>query len=144
MSPQEPELTSISQAKNIVNYLRIIHRILKPGGIWINLGELASLALRSSSRHTGPLLWHFENNTTNDVSIELDVNEMKQLLDNIGFGITVSAASKSCACHESIFVAVPADGLDHLRFQLGRDAVICIFCRVLDCEEKECLSVAIA
>lgn len=26
------------QAKNIVNYLRIIHRILAPGGIWINLG----------------------------------------------------------------------------------------------------------
>ena len=26
------------QAKNIVNYLRIIHRILAPGGVWINLG----------------------------------------------------------------------------------------------------------
>lgn len=27
-----------TQAKNIVNYLRIIHRILAPGGVWINLG----------------------------------------------------------------------------------------------------------
>jgi carnosine N-methyltransferase len=26
------------QAKNIVNYLRIIYRILVPGGVWINLG----------------------------------------------------------------------------------------------------------
>jgi carnosine N-methyltransferase len=30
----------MSQAKNIVNYLRIIHRILAPGGVWINLGLL--------------------------------------------------------------------------------------------------------
>lgn len=27
-----------TQAKNVVNYLRIIHRILAPGGVWINLG----------------------------------------------------------------------------------------------------------
>ena len=26
------------KAKNIVNYLRIIHRILAQGGVWINLG----------------------------------------------------------------------------------------------------------
>ncbi|KZV96043.1 N2227-domain-containing protein [Exidia glandulosa HHB12029] len=63
----------LDTAKNIVNYLRIIHRILKPGGIWINLG---------------PLLWHFENNTSNDVSIELDMSEMMKLLDMVGFEIT--------------------------------------------------------
>ncbi|KAG6829630.1 hypothetical protein H0H92_003963 [Tricholoma furcatifolium] len=28
----------IDTAKNIVNYLRIIHRILAPGGVWVNLG----------------------------------------------------------------------------------------------------------
>ena len=28
------------QAKNIVNYLRIIYRILAPGGVWINLGTI--------------------------------------------------------------------------------------------------------
>lgn len=27
------------QAKNIVNYLRIVHKILAPGGVWINLGK---------------------------------------------------------------------------------------------------------
>ncbi|KAI0049625.1 N2227-domain-containing protein [Auriscalpium vulgare] len=63
----------IDTAKNIVNYLRIIHKILTPGGIWINLG---------------PLLWHFENNTSNDPSIELDLEEIKELVRQIGFEIT--------------------------------------------------------
>ncbi|KAK0199327.1 N2227-like protein-domain-containing protein [Desarmillaria ectypa] len=60
----------IDTAKNIVNYLRIIHRILAPGGVWINLG---------------PLLWHFENNSTNDPSVELDLEEVKALAHTIGF-----------------------------------------------------------
>jgi carnosine N-methyltransferase len=34
------EHNGLPQAKNIVNYLRILHRILAPGGIWINLGTL--------------------------------------------------------------------------------------------------------
>ncbi|OAX32849.1 N2227-domain-containing protein, partial [Rhizopogon vinicolor AM-OR11-026] len=63
----------IDTAKNIVNYLRIIHRILAPGGVWINMG---------------PLLWHFENNTTNDPSIELDLEEVKTLAQKIGFVIS--------------------------------------------------------
>ncbi|KAI9438377.1 N2227-domain-containing protein [Lactarius indigo] len=62
----------IDTAKNIVNYLRIIHRILVPGGVWINLG---------------PLLWHFEENATNDPSIELDLEEVKALAAQIGFEI---------------------------------------------------------
>ncbi|KAK0447258.1 N2227-like protein-domain-containing protein [Armillaria borealis] len=60
----------IDTAKNIVNYMRIIHRILAPGGVWINLG---------------PLLWHFENNNTNDPSVELDLEEVKALARTIGF-----------------------------------------------------------
>ncbi|TEB32801.1 N2227-domain-containing protein [Coprinellus micaceus] len=63
----------IDTAKNIVNYLRIIHNILAKGGIWINLG---------------PLLWHWENNNTNDLSVELDLEEMKELARKIGFEIT--------------------------------------------------------
>jgi carnosine N-methyltransferase len=62
----------IDTAKNIVNYLRIIHRILAPGGVWVNLG---------------PLLWHFEENTTSDPSIELDLEEVKTLAAHIGFEI---------------------------------------------------------
>ncbi|KAF8830345.1 hypothetical protein HHX47_DHR2000643 [Lentinula edodes] len=64
----------IDTAKNIVNYLRIIHKILAPGGVWINLG---------------PLLWHWENNHTNDPSIELDLVEVKQLAAMVGFEIEV-------------------------------------------------------
>ncbi|KZT00712.1 N2227-domain-containing protein [Laetiporus sulphureus 93-53] len=63
----------IDTAKNIVNYLRIIHRILAPGGVWINLG---------------PLLWHFENNSTNDPSVELTLEEVKTLARKIGFEIS--------------------------------------------------------
>ncbi|EIW53331.1 N2227-domain-containing protein [Trametes versicolor FP-101664 SS1] len=63
----------IDTAKNIINYLRIIHRILAPGGVWINLG---------------PLLWHWENNTTNDPSIELTLDEVKALARSIGFEIS--------------------------------------------------------
>ncbi|KAJ7272424.1 N2227-domain-containing protein [Mycena rebaudengoi] len=63
----------IDTAKNIVNYLRIIHSILAPGGVWINIG---------------PLLWHWENNTTNDPSIELDLEEVKSLARAIGFHIS--------------------------------------------------------
>jgi carnosine N-methyltransferase len=57
-----------------VNYLRIIHRILAPGGVWINLG---------------PLLWHWENNSSNDLSIELDLEEVKTLARQIGFELSV-------------------------------------------------------
>ncbi|KZV71234.1 N2227-domain-containing protein [Peniophora sp. CONT] len=62
----------IDTAKNIVNYLRIMHKILAPGGVWVNIG---------------PLLWHFENNTSNDPSIELDLEEVKELARKIGFDI---------------------------------------------------------
>ncbi|KAL1745155.1 N2227-like protein-domain-containing protein [Schizophyllum fasciatum] len=63
----------IDTAKNIVNYLRIIHQLLAPGGVWINLG---------------PLLWHWENNNTNDPSVELDLEEVKTLARAIGFDIS--------------------------------------------------------
>ncbi|KAF8153322.1 N2227-like protein-domain-containing protein [Crassisporium funariophilum] len=80
--PEEPQFGQwdailtcffIDTAKNIVNYLRIIHRILAPGGVWINLG---------------PLLWHWENNNTNDPSVELDMEELKSLARKIGFELS--------------------------------------------------------
>jgi len=61
----------IDTAKNVVNYLRIFHKILAPGGVWINLG---------------PLLWHWENSRT-DPSIELDLEQVKALVEEIGFEI---------------------------------------------------------
>ncbi|KAB5592962.1 hypothetical protein CTheo_3597 [Ceratobasidium theobromae] len=62
----------IDTAKNIISYLKTIHKILAPGGVWINLG---------------PLLWHWENNNSNDMSIELDLEEVKELARKIGFEI---------------------------------------------------------
>ncbi|KAF8607126.1 N2227-domain-containing protein [Ceratobasidium sp. AG-I] len=63
----------IDTAKNIIGYLKTIHKILAPGGVWINLG---------------PLLWHWENNNSNDMSIELDLEEVKELARKIGFEIS--------------------------------------------------------
>jgi len=66
----------IDTAKNIVNYLQIIYDLLKPEGIWINLG---------------PLLWHWENvgpgAGTSDISIELNLDEIRRLAHKIGFEI---------------------------------------------------------
>ena len=62
-----------------MNYLRIVHRLLAPGGVWVNLG---------------PLLWHWENNGTNDPSVELTLDEVKALTRKIGFEIAV----RVCAC----------------------------------------------
>lgn len=73
MLTKAPELMNgCMQAKNIVNYLRVIHRILAPGGVWINCG---------------PLLWHFEN--SEEISIELSLDEVKSLATQIGFVIQV-------------------------------------------------------
>ena len=43
----------------------------------------------------GPLLWHWENNNTNDLSIELDLEEVKALARKIGFEISVSPRTLS-------------------------------------------------
>jgi len=64
----------IDTAKNIVNYLTIIYELLKPGGVWINLG---------------PLLWHFENTGgSTDPSIELSLDEIRSLAEKVGFQIS--------------------------------------------------------
>ncbi|KAG8894249.1 hypothetical protein FRC01_013068 [Tulasnella sp. 417] len=67
----------IDTAKDIIEYLRIIHQALVPGGIWVNLG---------------PLLWHYENNNTGDVSIEASLDEVKALANAIGFEISQERA----------------------------------------------------
>jgi hypothetical protein len=66
------------QAKNFMNYLRIIHRILAPDGVWINLG---------------PLLWHWEN--SDEISIELTLDDVKELARGVGFELSVGWHSLS-------------------------------------------------
>ncbi|KAM9330709.1 carnosine N-methyltransferase [Gastrophryne carolinensis] len=59
----------IDTAHNILDYIETIWRILKPGGIWVNLG---------------PLLYHFEN-MANELSIELSYEDIKNVALQHGF-----------------------------------------------------------
>ncbi|KAH7047893.1 N2227-like protein-domain-containing protein [Linnemannia elongata] len=69
----------IDTAKNIVDYLETIYKILKKGGVWIN---------------AGPLLWHFEN-TPNEISVELSLEEVIELAKTIGFKMEIQEPAKS-------------------------------------------------
>jgi carnosine N-methyltransferase len=42
----------------------------------------------------GPLLWHFEN-TPNEISVELSLEEVIELAKTIGFKIEIQETSKS-------------------------------------------------
>ncbi|CAG8602709.1 17165_t:CDS:10, partial [Dentiscutata erythropus] len=59
----------IDTAKNILEYIEIFHRILRPGGLWINLG---------------PLLYHYEN-SPDEMSIELSLEQVKAVVKDFGF-----------------------------------------------------------
>jgi len=58
----------LDTAKNVMDYLKVIAHILKPGGYLINMG---------------PLLYHFEDSGT-DPSIELSYEELKSVLPHFG------------------------------------------------------------
>lgn len=62
----------IDTANNFIDYIRRIFMILKPGGIWINLG---------------PLTYHFSG-VKNEISIEAPYETVKQAMVSIGFEIT--------------------------------------------------------
>ncbi|KAG6553566.1 hypothetical protein Mapa_004479 [Marchantia paleacea] len=63
----------IDTAHNILEYLEIIARILKPGGVWINLG---------------PLLYHFADShmcsSDDELSIELSLDDVKTIAGHYG------------------------------------------------------------
>lgn len=56
-------------ANNIVDFLEIIYKILKPGGIFINYG---------------PLLYHFCD-ASNELSIEPSYEDLREIIEKIGF-----------------------------------------------------------
>jgi carnosine N-methyltransferase len=58
----------LDTATNPIEYMRIIHRILKPNGVWINYG---------------PLTYHFENE--DDHSLELPFDQICRISEEIGF-----------------------------------------------------------
>lgn len=59
----------IDCANNIVDFCEIIHRILRPGGVWINLG---------------PLLYHFCD-APNEFSIEPSYEDLRSIIETVGF-----------------------------------------------------------
>ncbi|XP_076855168.1 carnosine N-methyltransferase [Brachyhypopomus gauderio] len=67
----------IDTAHNILDYIETIWNILKPGGVWINLG---------------PLLYHFEN-MANELSIELSYEEIKDAILKCGFQLEIERES---------------------------------------------------
>ncbi|XP_021237317.1 carnosine N-methyltransferase isoform X1 [Numida meleagris] len=67
----------IDTAHNVIDYIDTIWKILKPGGIWINVG---------------PLLYHFEN-LANELSIELSYEDIKNVILQYGFHIEVEKES---------------------------------------------------
>ncbi|XP_061674351.1 carnosine N-methyltransferase isoform X5 [Syngnathoides biaculeatus] len=67
----------IDTAHNIIQYVETIWKILKPGGIWINLG---------------PLLYHFEN-MANELSVELSYEDIRAAMVKLGFHIVVENES---------------------------------------------------
>jgi carnosine N-methyltransferase len=61
----------LDTARNIIDYIDTIYRILKPNGVWINFG---------------PLLYHFADSHEHQ-SIELPYAEALRLVESIGFRI---------------------------------------------------------
>ncbi|CAA7049582.1 unnamed protein product [Microthlaspi erraticum] len=64
----------IDTAHNIIEYIETISKILKDGGVWINLG---------------PLLYHFADTYghENEMSIELSLEDVKRVASQYGFEI---------------------------------------------------------
>ncbi|XP_054279680.1 carnosine N-methyltransferase [Macrosteles quadrilineatus] len=61
----------IDCANNVVDFIEKIYDILKPGGVWINLG---------------PLLYHYSN-MTGEFSIEPPYSVVKEVITEVGFVI---------------------------------------------------------
>ncbi|CAN6350500.1 unnamed protein product [Urochloa humidicola] len=66
----------LDTAHNIVEYIEIISKLLKDGGVWINLG---------------PLLYHFADSygPDDDMSIELSLEDVKKVAYHYGFVMEV-------------------------------------------------------
>ncbi|KNE64004.1 hypothetical protein AMAG_09064 [Allomyces macrogynus ATCC 38327] len=63
----------LDTAHNIVEYLEILHRIVRSGGVWIN---------------NGPLLFHWEDAADpRELSIEVDWTGLRKLIEVVGFEI---------------------------------------------------------
>ncbi|ERN14779.1 carnosine N-methyltransferase isoform X1 [Amborella trichopoda] len=66
----------IDTAHNVVEYIEIISRILRDGGVWINLG---------------PLLYHFADSygSEDEMSVELSLEDVKRIAFQYGFELEI-------------------------------------------------------
>lgn len=67
----------IDCANNVVQFIETIYKILKPGGIWVNLG---------------PLLYHFSDMPMEE-SIEPSYSEVRDVIRGLGFQIQVRVST---------------------------------------------------
>ena len=75
----------IDTAKDMAQYISLIAQILKPGGVWINLG---------------PLLYHFEG-MPNEISIEFTLEEVRDLVLQSGFTFESESTLETTYCSNS-------------------------------------------
>lgn len=75
----------IDCANNIVQFIEAIYKILKPGGVWINLG---------------PLLYHFSDMPMED-SIEPSYEVVKDIIRGLGFQLEVRKSQILFECSEN-------------------------------------------
>jgi carnosine N-methyltransferase len=59
----------LDTAHNVLEYIETIHQILRPGGLWVNLG---------------PLLYHYAEQP-DEVQLELPWAEIEQAIPKMGF-----------------------------------------------------------
>jgi carnosine N-methyltransferase len=99
----------IDTAHNVLDYLDTIKHILKPGGLWINYGELHEMCLMILA-HTiyvlGPLLYHWEN-TPGERSVELSLSQIKRAACTMGF------VMKMECMHDATYAANPQSMLKY-------------------------------
>lgn len=63
----------------MLDYFSCINKILKPGGLWVNMG---------------PLRWHYTEQPQ-EVQVELTLEEVIDLLPKFGFRLRTSEMRKS-------------------------------------------------
>jgi len=74
----------IDTARNILEYIEVIHQILKPGGYWINMG---------------PLMYHYSD-VQDAVSIELSLEEVMFAIRAMGFKVLKEKTLRANYCCE--------------------------------------------
>uniref|UniRef100_A0A8B9PZ13 Carnosine N-methyltransferase n=1 Tax=Apteryx owenii TaxID=8824 RepID=A0A8B9PZ13_APTOW len=84
----------IDTAHNVIDYIDTIWKILKPGGIWINVG---------------PLLYHFEN-LANELSIELSYEDIKNVI--LQYGFRIEPEEEFCQYNSFLYWRAPLPALD--------------------------------